>query len=159
MEPRFESAPPRLLIGKKLQMSLAENRTRELWQSFMPVMNQIGAPISEYLFSVQVYSPGSDTFSLSTVFDKWAAIEVADLSSVPDGMETLTIPGGEYVVFIHKGAGPTAAGTFGYIFGTWLPTSGYVLDDRPHFEMLGIKYRNDHPESEEEIWLPVRLKS
>jgi hypothetical protein len=26
------------------------------------------------------------------------------------------------------------------------------------FEILGDKYINDHPDSEEEIWIPVKLK-
>jgi hypothetical protein len=31
------------------------------------------------------------------------------------------------------------------------------LDDRPHFEVLGSKYRNNDPESEEETWIPTKL--
>jgi AraC family transcriptional regulator len=48
--------------------------------------------------------------------------------------------------------------TFQYIFGTWLPNSEYVLDNRPHFEILGEKYKNDDPTSEEEIWIPIKAK-
>ncbi|RYE38364.1 MAG: GyrI-like domain-containing protein, partial [Sphingobacteriales bacterium] len=44
------------------------------------------------------------------------------------------------------------------IFTEWLPNSAYELDDRPHFELLGSKYKNDDAESEEEIFVPVRLK-
>jgi len=32
------------------------------------------------------------------------------------------------------------------------------LDDRPHFEVLGDKYKNADPDSEEEIWIPIRTK-
>lgn len=39
-----------------------------------------------------------------------------------------------------------------YIFATWLPSSAYVLDNRPHFEVLGAKYKSNDPGSEEEIW-------
>jgi AraC family transcriptional regulator len=41
---------------------------------------------------------------------------------------------------------------------TWLPSSDYVLDNRPHFEILGEKYKINDPESEEKIWIPVRKK-
>jgi AraC family transcriptional regulator len=41
-------------------------------------------------------------------------------------------------------------------FSTWLPDSEYRLDVRPHFEVLGEKYKNDDPESEEEIWIPIK---
>jgi AraC family transcriptional regulator len=35
-----------------------------------------------------------------------------------------------------------------------LPGSEYFLDNRPHFEVLGDKYKNNDPTSEEEIWKP-----
>jgi len=38
-----------------------------------------------------------------------------------------------------------------YIFSDWLPKSDYELDEKPHFEILGEKYKNDDPNSEEEI--------
>lgn len=53
----------------------------------------------------------------------------------------------------------TVYSIFQYIFGTWLPASGYYLDNRPHFEILGHKYKNNDPDSEEEIWIPVKPKN
>ncbi|MFM9945765.1 MAG: GyrI-like domain-containing protein, partial [Bacteroidia bacterium] len=44
------------------------------------------------------------------------------------------------------------------IYGTWIPNSEYNLDNRPHFEILGEKYKNNHPDSEEEIWIPIKPK-
>ena len=34
----------------------------------------------------------------------------------------------------------------------------YTLDDRPHFEILGEKYKNQDPDSEEELWIPIKPK-
>ncbi len=65
-------------------------------------------------------------------------------------------PSGLYAVFIHKGDASTAPKTFEYIFGTWLPNSEYLLDNRPHFEILGEKYKNEDPNSEEEVWIPIK---
>lgn len=73
-------------------------------------------------------------------------------------MNTFILRGGLYAVFIHKGDASKAAQTFQYIFGTWLPNSAYVLDDRPHFEILGEKYKRDSPDSEEEVWIPIKKK-
>jgi AraC family transcriptional regulator len=39
-----------------------------------------------------------------------------------------------------------------------LPNLGYTLDDRAHFEVLGEKYKNNDPLSEEEIWIPIKKK-
>lgn len=157
MEPRIEILPSKKLAGVSLSMSLADNKTAELWRNFMPRCHEIGNKVSTELYSLQVYDSGFD-FKPETIFTKWAATEVHDFSAVPEGMASFEIPEGLYAVFIHKGAAPTASRTFGYIFGVWFPSSGYELDDRPHFEILGEKYRNNHPESEEEIWIPVKLR-
>lgn len=35
----------------------------------------------------------------------------------------------------------------------------YEIDFRPHFEILGEKYKNNDPGSEEEVWIPVRPRA
>lgn len=157
MKPGIETITGKKLIGKRLTMSLSVNKTGELWQSFMQRRNEIRNYIGNELYSMQVYDPLYFThFNPNTQFDKWAAIEVADFDSVPDGMDTIILPTGLYAVFLHKGAASAGPATFQYIFGTWLPISGYKLDNRPHFEILGEKYKNEDPDSEEEIWIPIK---
>jgi AraC family transcriptional regulator len=67
------------------------------------------------------------------------------------------LPQGLYAIFDYKGlsSDPTI---FQYIFQTWLPRADYQLDFRPHLEVLGEKYQNNDPTSEEEIWIPIRPK-
>jgi AraC family transcriptional regulator len=158
MTPRIEILPEKKLIGKRLQMSLANNKTHELWQSFMPRRKEIENSIGTDLYSMQVYDPlHFNTFDPNNLFEKWATIEVTDFDTIPDEMETFTLPGGLYAVFFYKGLN-TDTQIFQYIFGTWLPNSEYVLDNRPHFEILGEKYKNNDPNSEEEIWIPIKEK-
>lgn len=140
----------------KLVMSFADNKTGQLWQRFMPKRNEIRNNLTTDLISLQIYLPGFD-FSPNTQFEKWAAIEVSDFEHVPDGMESFLLPEGLYAVFHYKGSSMDTR-IFQYIFGEWLPKSGYQLDNRPHFEVLGEKYKNASPDSEEEIWIPVKLK-
>ena len=97
-------------------------------------------------------------FSPLTEFEKWAAVEVSDCREIPEGMETLIVPEGLYAVFDYKGAANNFAPIFHYIFGTWISTSGYEVDRRPHFDVLGEKYKGNAPNSEEEIWIPVKIK-
>ncbi len=82
-------------------------------------------------------------------------MEVNVFDQVPLEMDTFHLPAGNPAVFIHRGPSSDTS-TFEYIFREWLPTSGYKLDNRPHFEILGAKYEKDHADSEEEIWIPVR---
>ena len=72
-------------------------------------------------------------------------------------METFSLTGGLYAVFDYKGS-TNDLSIFQYILGVWLPSSEYVLDHRPHFEVLGDKYKNNGPISEEEIWIPIKRK-
>ncbi len=73
-------------------------------------------------------------------------------------METFLFPGGLYAIFIYKGPASEGPETYRYIFEIWLPESGYNLDNRPHFAVMGEKYRNNDPRSEEELWIPVAPK-
>jgi AraC family transcriptional regulator len=109
-------------------------------------------------FSLRIYESATyfDTYNPQALFDKWAALEVSAYHDLPAGMEMLTVPEGQYAVFIHKGPASAAPATFGYIFAEWLPQSGHQLDNRPHFEILGDTYIHDSPLSEEEIWVPIK---
>jgi AraC family transcriptional regulator len=147
------------LIGMRMSMSLADNKTGELWKTFMTRRKEVKNAVGSGFYSVQFYAQDYfEKFSPDREFEKWTAMEVSDISSVPDGMEVFIIPTGLYAVFFYKGSSAKSPEIFQYIFGTWLPRSGYQHDDRPHFEVLGPKYKNNDPDSEEEIWIPV-LKS
>lgn len=158
MQNRIEILTPKKLVGKYLTMSFLNNRTGELWQSFMPHRKKITNVVNSNLFSLQVYPKGFD-FGLATEFEKWALAEVTNFEEIPENMEAFNLNGGLYAVFLYKGSSLDFQKPFQYIFGTWLPNSGYELDDRPHFELLGEKYKNNDPNSEEEIWIPIKVRA
>lgn len=160
MEPRIETLNQKKLIGFNLPMSFANDRTPELWRSFMQRRSEIQNRASSDLISMQTFPRNFDfaQFDPAVEFVKWAAAEVTDFSYIPGGMTTHIMKGGLYAVFVHKGPPSTGPVTFRFIFGTWLPTSEYELDEREHFELLGSKYKNNAPDSEEEIWIPIRRK-
>lgn len=144
-------------MGMRMSMSFEVNKTFALWSGFMPRRKEIVNSIGTQLYSLQLYPAFFfDNFNPGVLFEKWAAIEVSDCSIVPQGMEIFTLPPGLYAVFLYKGAASKAASTFRYILKDWLPTSGYQLDIRPHFEILGDKYKHEDPASEEELWIPLK---
>lgn len=158
LAPRIEQLKEKKLIGIHLTMSLADNKTGLLWKSFMPRRNEPVNRLSQDFISLQHYSPDHfAAFSLANTFEKWACVEVSDFNTIPEGMEALTLNEGLYAVFTHKGASNDHR-IFDAIFGSWLPQSGYELDHRPHFEVLGEKYKNNDPDSEEEIWIPIKKR-
>ena len=159
MNPKIETLAEKKLIGKRMKMTFSDNKTGELWRDFMLRRREIINNMGSALYSMQIYDISFfNNFNPFTEFEKWAAIEVTDYNTVPAEMETFTLTGGLYAVFFFKGAASEGHKTFQYIFEKWLPSSDYVLDDRPHFEILGEKYKNEDPSSEEEIWIPIRMK-
>lgn len=156
MNPRFEILSEKKLIGKRIKTSLANNKTSELWQSFMPRRTEIQNTISSDLFAVQIYAPSYfEAFNPTSEFEKWATLEVTDFENIPAQMESFILTDGLYAVFEHKGH---STAIFDYIFTNWILNSKYNLDHRPHFEILGAKYKKEDPNSEEEIWIPIKDK-
>ena len=157
MTAKIEILSEKKLVGKRLTMSFADNKIGQLWKDFMPRRKEISNNLTNDLISMVVYNPTHFAdFKPTNEFERWATVEVSDFDHVPNQMETFVLPGGLYALFDYQGLN-TDNSIFQHIFGTWLPNSEYVLDDRPHFEVLGNKYKNNDPTSEEEIWIPIKL--
>ena len=157
MNPTIKTFPTTKFIGKNLSFTYADYRAFELWSSFMPRRKEIQNVIGSELYNIQV-NPEDFDFKPNTPFVKWAAVAVTSFDNIPDEMEAIEIEEGLYAVFNYKGDQSNAAVFFNSIYTEWLPSSGYQLDSRPQFEILGEKYKNGNPESEEEIWIPIKLK-
>jgi AraC family transcriptional regulator len=157
-EPEIRVSAGKLLTGVRRRMSFVNDGTSEIWREFRRRESHIERRIGSESYSVKVYYAGYSfaNFDPAAEFDKWAAAEV---SGDCEGFDTLEIPAGKYAVFIHKGTAADAPRTFGYIFGEWLPGSGYELADRPHFEVLPAGYDPFDTQAKEEIWVPIEEKA
>ena len=139
-------------------MSLADNKTFALFNGFMPKRFEIKNAVTPDIFCLKTYpSNYFANFNPTNTFEKWALMEVSDLNNIPEGMGTFEVPEGLYAVFHYKGLN-TDFRIFEYIFREWLPKSEYVLDNRPHFDIMGAKYKNNDPESEEDLYIPIKKK-
>lgn len=156
MQPEIVSIDPKLLVGLKTEMSFSENKTAALWQTFMPKKHLVSAK-SDELFSVEVYPDLNffKTFDPTKTFEKWAAVEVNSAENLAEDFEVLKISEGLYAKFIYQGKASEAATFYSKIFGEWLPNSEYKLDNRPHFAVMGEKYKGEEATSEEEIFIPI----
>jgi AraC family transcriptional regulator len=157
MNPTIKTFPTSIFVGMNSSFTYADYRAFELWSTFMPRRKEIQNAIGTELYNIQI-NPSNFDFNPDTPFVKWAAVPVSKRDIVPVGMETLEILEGLYAVFDFKGDQSNAAQFFRAIYCEWMPTSAYELDDRPQFEILGAKYKTNDPNSEEEIWIPVKVK-
>ena len=157
MKSTIKTFPATKFIGMNIQFSYSDYRIGELWRKFMPRRNEIQNTIGTELFNIQINLENFD-FNPQTEFVKWAVVPVSDFNFIPEGMQSLIVEEGLYAVFNHIGDASKARETFGYIFGVWLPNSEYELDNRPQFEILRKKKKNNTPDSEEEIWIPIKKR-
>ncbi|MCT4562401.1 MAG: GyrI-like domain-containing protein [Crocinitomicaceae bacterium] len=145
-----------LILGMNTELSLAKNTTSDLWRSFRSYAAYQQWNIDEYL-DINIYPENYfDSFSPENKFIKWAGIS-ANLVPRSTDLSTLKIPPGKYAKFHYRGLSNDPA-VFQYIFQEWLPSSKFKLDNRPHFMILGPKYKNNDPQSEEDIYIPIRKK-
>jgi AraC family transcriptional regulator len=161
--PEIKTLPHKQMIGLKIQSTASnQDSTVELWKDFMPRVQEIKNKKGPELYSVQFFDPSLDfkNFSpTSTIFEKWAAVEVNGLDDIPEKLEPFSLIEGLYAVFPYKGASYEAIGTLQYIYETWIPSSDYSLDNqRGHLAIMGEKYKNNDPSSEEEFWIPIKKK-
>lgn len=157
--PQIITYHERKIIGLSSHMSLSDNKVPELWKTFMPRRNEISNAVNTDLISMAYYPDKYFVnFGVNNMFEKWAGLEVNAFESVPEGLDKTIIPEGLYAVFYYRGL-HTDSSVFQFIFQTWLPQSDFELDQRPHFEILGEKYKNNDPASEEEIWIPIKNKT
>lgn len=146
-----------VLSGVKSEMNFANHQPQKLWQQLMPVVSRNFA-VRPVLYSVEVY-PNANFFTEfhpQAPFEKWAAIEESAHFSPIESWERLEIPTGKYAVFIFRGTQAGVPDFYQKILRQWLPEAGLVLDHRPHFARMDARYINGNPESEEEIWIPIR---
>jgi len=157
---RLQKVEQKTLVGKKSISTLENNSSTTLWQSFMPHVKDIQNRTSHVLVAMQVYDSTIpfEHFTPQTPFTIWAAAEVTVADDIPIGMEHYILNGGEYAVFLHIGEPWLFPKTWSYIMNEWLPTSGYELDSREHFAVMGAMYKHNQPDSQEEIFIPVKKK-
>tara|TARA_R100001377_G_C3165449_1_gene101153 strand:- start:303 stop:839 length:537 start_codon:yes stop_codon:yes gene_type:complete len=148
-----------LIIGKKAQLSFITNGagTGNLARQFMPRLNEISNRVGTYSFSIQNYkSFNLKTMTPETLFEKWVGVEVSNIDSIPENMETLIIQGGDFLVFPFQGSVDEFVTFWQKLHTEWLPNSNYQLDNRPHFEKLPAGYNPMRDDNQEAIWIPIK---
>jgi AraC family transcriptional regulator len=153
-QPRITSISTIKLKGLSAEMSLIQNSTPELWSNFRRQQKQQFKTDPTYFFSVNVYpNDYFENFNPTNLFTKHALVSAEYAADSDSSWEKFELPGGLYAVFKHKGSDISI---FQCIYTQWLPGSGYRLDNRPHFEKMPADYIPGHPDSEEEIYIPIR---
>ncbi|WP_373898241.1 GyrI-like domain-containing protein [Haloimpatiens sp. FM7315] len=141
------------IIGMKYFGKNQKDEIKALWNQFYNRKEEIQNKIegSKYYGICQLFS-GSSKFSYI------ASVIVKNTECIPKEMVSKIIPCSQYAVFSHKGSLNSLGQTYGYIYGVWLPNSGYEHSTLPDIEEYIGEYYNceNHEECIINIYIPIR---
>ena len=152
--------PETYYLGHKVEMTLENNKTQELFRGFMPLRKQILNKSSEYVLLLHEYNKQTtfENFTPQTIHTNWALQQVNALELSTSDFLHYTLPSQNYAIFLHSGGVAEFAGSMHYIFSDWFPNSGYEIVQVPHFEKILPVFPPQPETREEEIWIPIKSK-
>ncbi len=152
MEPEIREISEFKIVGLQCQTEMGKTMEDlpKLWDEYMRRMGEIKNRIDEKVG----YGVSTPHDPESKKFTYLAGVEVSDDSNVPEGMTSIAIRSGKYVVFIHKGPVAKIGETYDYIWNEWLPKSSKKIDVRaPCLERYDERFKDDADSAMEILFL------
>ena len=151
MQPPVIVAQPAFrLVGAQILTKPMSPEIPALWPRFAARIPEIAAQAEPGVTFGAMQDVGGNLLYL-------AAVQVAPHTPAPIDMAPLDVPAGAYAVFEFPFGDIGQA--YPFIFGTWLPGSGYVQDARPLLERYGTDFCPDQPASPMQVRVPVRPRA
>ncbi len=122
-----------------------------LWDDFLPRMHEIPDATPDIGYGLV-----EQTSRESELLNYYSVMKVNTISSIPDGMVHQTVSAGKYAVFAHCGDPLLLDDTVNYIYGTWLPHSGYEHRGAEDIEIYDQDYIPDSSDSVVYYALPLQ---
>jgi AraC family transcriptional regulator len=120
-----------------------------LWDQLVPRMDELPPSAEPHVsYGLMRYDPAMNALD-------YMAGNPAGPGAVPVGMDRWDVPENTYAVFETTLA--TIGDTFGSIYNTWLPTSGYRHAAAPYFERYGENFSPENPALT--IYIPIEPAS
>lgn len=156
MEPKFVETQEFKVVGLMANFNdETKSSIPDLWSVFAPRMGEITARIEGTTYGVCFPAALDDEN-----FDYMTAVPVENFDSVPEGMVARTVPAHKFAVFTHKTGDDTMHNdlqkSVQYIWGTWLPNSGYEHAKVPDFELYDSRMDTMTGKGEFDLYLPVK---
>ncbi len=149
-EPKIVLNNEILVIGLMQIVKPGDKSIHKLWRDLNSRKSEIvNAVKPNYMLGLSEYMPD---ITDESEFVYFACIEVDDLCNIPQGMKTKVICPSKYAVFSHKGPIEELKKTYNYIYGAWLPYSGYELAELDTIELY-YPYNNT---SMLDIYIPIK---
>jgi len=167
MEPRFEEKNEFYVVGlgDKFERGKTKDIGLRLWPEFIRRLDEIKNKKGKDKERFITYGVCQEVWIkgyIQDYFHYYAAIEVESGTMPLQGMELIKIEKQKYAVFTHRTGIKNLDHTNQYIWGTWLPQSGYELAPAADLEVYPGDFQPPQRDVPIEIWVPlkgIRLKS
>ncbi|HPP74677.1 MAG TPA: GyrI-like domain-containing protein [Armatimonadota bacterium] len=158
MEPKIITREEIKLIGMQYIGNNSNGEIPKLWENFLPRIEEIKNQSGECVcYGVcECLCEGECKCGCGGDFSYIAAREVSSFDDVPEGMITRTIPASKYAVFTHKGLLESLNKTFEDIYSKWIPAAGLEIAGSYDFEYYDEQFKDFAPDSELDIYVPVK---
>jgi AraC family transcriptional regulator len=150
MQPRIVDHPAFTVVGLKVHGKNENNEIPRMWEALNPRVGEIKHRVDNDV----AYGISTNLDEQSGAFDYIAGFAVGRTEEIPDGMVHFQVPGGKYAVF--RTSLPRLGETFLYAYRTWVPRSGYELAGGPDFELYDEEFDPNEPDSEFDVYVPIR---
>ena len=146
MQPQFVTKPAFAVVGLLLHTKPMAPEIPQLWDKFVSRIDEI-----PHVAEPHVSYGLMENFDQMTRLDYMAGVSVETVDKLPEGMSQWNVPANTYAVFESTLA--TIGDTFGYIYNTWLPSSGYRQASGSYFERYGETFSPENPGLS--IYIPI----
>ena len=155
LEPRLYSTEERFFVGVTTEIIGIESEKNniadklpQLWNTFVPRMNEIPNQIDDTAYGIISQAP--DKLGVSKLLYT-ACMEVNDLSvkQLPEGMNSICLPSQQYAEFKHQGFVDieNVNQTINYIYSSWLMNSNMRHTYQPDIEIYGSEFKSNSEDS------------
>lgn len=152
IEPKIILDKAYKLIGMKEMLKPGSDEIKNLWNTFTSRKSEVKNVIAPNIeLGICEYMPN---ITDESEFSYFAGIEVTDFCDVPKLMLGKTITNSKYAVFTHKGPLTMLKDTYNFIYGVWLPQSGYELAEADTIELYDNRLTT--AEAEFDIHIPLQ---
>lgn len=155
LEPKIILDKEYKLIGMKEILKPGSEAIINLWNNFISKKSEVKNIVAhDIVLGICEYMPN---ITDESEFSYFAGVEVTDFCDVPNKMLCKTITNSKYAVFTHKDPLTKLKDTYNFIYGVWLPQSGYELAELDTIELYDG--RSDATASEFDIHIPLKYKT
>ncbi len=156
-EPVFKTREAFTIVGIERYTANGIPDIRDAWHEFGNRSAEITNAVAEVAFGIEDYS--RDFEMNQGGFPKYyyiAGLEVNSTANIPEGMKSKEIPAANYAVFSYQGPLDGLHNFFGFIYGEWMPQSGYSMDPKLSLDFERYPDRiMDMNAATLEIWVPI----